>query len=85
MTRALTAILALLFTFGGSVGAPVSRIERGRDSAAIVWIDGEQAEALVVVRPPAPHRETPPVHLASRLRSHTPVHDLFQRPPPVAG
>jgi hypothetical protein len=84
MARVLTAILAALFAFGSSVAVPVTRIERGRDSAAIVWIDREQAESRAAVERPGATRHAAPPPLAPVwcAVSHDPLHDLFQRPPP---
>ena len=83
MVRILTAALALCFTFGGSVAVPVSRIDAGRDSCAIVWIAAEECETRVVVPPPACRNPAAPAQYTTRLIRRAPLHTLFQRPPPT--
>jgi len=83
--RLLTAVFALLLAFFGSVAAPVSRIDAGRDSSAIVWIadrDAEETPAQPDARPP---RTQPPASVEYRSRNvnRPPVFELFQRPPPI--
>jgi hypothetical protein len=81
--RVLTAILALVLTFGGSFAAPVSRIETGRDSCAIVWIAAEEFESCAVAAPPARRTPAPLVSYTTRLVQRPALHHLFQRPPPA--
>ena len=84
MARVLAAILGLLFTLNGFVGVPVSRIESGRDSSAIVWIAEKQSEPLCVRRPKTSRGPRARFALRSRLTSFLRIHNLFQRPPPFS-
>jgi hypothetical protein len=84
--RLLTAVFALLLACFGSVATPVSRIDAGRDSSAIVWIAEREAEqkAQARERPPAPG-QVAAVEYRSRVVGRPPVFPLFQRPPPEGG
>jgi hypothetical protein len=82
MRRLLTAIFAVLLTLSGATAVPVSRIDAGRDSSAIVWLANEQHESAAAA-PARPIRNAAPrSHFTARLLVHRPLHSLFQRPPP---
>jgi hypothetical protein len=81
MARFLAPIFALLLAISGAVSVPVPRIATGRDSSAIVWI-AEQNEQVPAPRPKQTRRAAVNVPVRSRVFSRTPIHDLFQRPPP---
>ena len=84
--RLLTATFALLLAWFGAVAAPVSRLDAGRDSSAIVWIAEREAEPVsMAVRVCAAHPSAVErVAYRSRSVAHIAAFDLFQRPPPIA-
>ena len=85
MLRVVTAVFGLLLVLNGGVTVPASRVETGRDSSAIVWIDrrgAEEAQSFQRSSSIRPVRSGILVEYRSRVVSHRPAFDLFQRPPP---
>jgi hypothetical protein len=85
MLRVVTAVFGLLLVLSGGVTVPASRVETARDSSAIVWIDrrgAEEAQKCEHSSSIRPVRCGVIVEYRSRVISHRPAFDLFQRPPP---
>jgi hypothetical protein len=84
MLRVLTAVFGVLLVLSGGVTVPVSRVQAGRDSSAIVWMEPRGAEEAKTSErsPVAPQRTSGRIEYRSRTVSHRPDFDLFQRPPP---